>query len=81
MLASQEQSNIPKIKQEIKPKIDNANQNKIEYFYQCIDWPNKMEHNVNYDLTFVKSYIENYNENKLFEYLDIQHCDIVMSIF
>ncbi len=34
------------------------------------DCPSVIEHGIYYDFTIIKSYIENYNENKLFEYLD-----------
>lgn len=59
-----------KIQIKNKSKIIKKNHNEIEYC-QRINWPKLMELDVNYNLTCIKSHIEYYNENKLFEYLDV----------
>lgn len=54
----------------LKKMIKEKDNTKQKIFYKCVDWPT-MVHYAKYNLTFTKSEIENYDENILFEHLNM----------
>lgn len=64
-----------------KIKFDDCKEQNNEYFYKYENWRQpSMNYLFEYDLTIIKSCIENYDKNVLFEYLNVINIIVVKQL-